>query len=137
MIDEHEIGERPQAAFLLSAKDPLTAEAYEEMLKRNGVEAVIEKLEPTGPFAAVSEIKGSIGAPINIYVSSRQLDYARRLVDDYDNEPVVFNTPPPALNRKSRVNQFIFALVIIMIFVIPLGVAFLVIASRVVRFFIK
>ena len=122
---------RPTAAFLLAANDLLTAEAYEHMLKKNGVEVVAERLEPKGPYAALSVKNGALGAPVNLYVSSMQLDLARRLVDAFDNQPVQFDTPPPVLNQKSRVNQIIFAIVVVLIFVIPIGVSILVIGQRI------
>ena len=227
-------------SFLLSAKDALTAEAYSEMLKKNGVDTITERLEPTGQFAALSQISstggslygstggslygssggpannaaggslygstggslyGSTGGsannaaggasansavnptansanhagnasvnsavnptanhagntsanhagnasanhvayaslspaffpPVNLYVLSEQLDYARDLVDEFDDSPVVFKTPAPVLNQKSRSRQFIFALVLILVFVIPIGVSLLAIVSRIIR----
>ena len=130
-MDVSRVDERPTAAFLLSANDLLTAEAYEVMLKKNGVEAILERLEPTGRYAALSEVSGQPGAPVNIYVLSSQIERARELVSEFDNRPIEFKTPPPALNQKSRVNQFLFAIVLFLIFVIPIGVSVLVIGQRI------
>ena len=128
--------ERPRAAFLLTAKDKLTAEAYEEMLKKRNIDAIVERCEPTGPYAAaIYECGGmAAGAPVNIYVPSDQLGLARNLVEEFNNQPIIYNSPPPVLNRKSRINQILFALAIFLIFVVPIGVSLYVIGTRIIRF---
>jgi len=131
------VAARAAATYLLTAKDRLTAGAYEEMLKKNGVAALLEQCEPSGRYGASMGAVSMAGAsPVNLYVQPGQLERARELVDYFDNHPVVFNTPPPKLNSKSRSSQLIFAFVIFVIFVIPIGISLFIIGQRVMRAFI-
>ena len=127
---------RARSAFLLTASDRLAAGAYEEMLKKNGISVILETNVPGGQFAVVMDVSGAAPAPsVNIYVPVYQRERARELADAFDNEPIVYNTPPPALNRKSRSGRLVFSLIVFIIFVVPIGLSLYVIADRVVRFF--
>jgi hypothetical protein len=131
------------AAFLLTAKDKLTAGAYEDMLKKNNVR-VVPEYRDMNPYAAISEtgrLQGGYNArgardayPVNLYVPSEQLERARELVEAFENEPIVYKTPPPVLNRKSRVNQVMFAFIIFFLIIMPIGMSLIVIGSRIFRF---
>ena len=126
------------SAFLLTAKDKLTAGAYEEMLKKNKIGVLLERRESSSPYGVIIESGGSpIASPVNIYVASEQLELARKLVDAYDNQPIVFKKPPPALNRKSRSSQALFALIIFLAFVVPIGASLIVIGSRIFNYFTR
>ena len=136
--------QRPSAAFLLSASDVLAAGAYEEMLRKNGIYVIQENRGPGGPYAAAEAARYTGGrrapglqapSPVNLYVSQDQLERARELAHAFDNEPVVYNTPVPPLNRKSAAGRVVFAAVIFFIFVIPLGVSLYIIVDRVIRLF--
>lgn len=149
--------------FLLNAKDENEAGAYCEALKKNRVRAIADKAAPTGlralPDSAIAtedsgaagaasaitgEASGAAGAAsaarpgsVNIYVDSGQIELARRVVDDFDSQPIVYGGPPPVLNQKSRSSQIVFAICMVLIFVIPLGVALMIVTTRIVRFFMK
>jgi len=134
--------EDKKSAFLLTANNRVTAGAYEEMLKKNNVSVVLENPEPAGRYVAVMESAGASGRPgdvnpVNLYVLSGQLERARALVEIFDNQPVVYNTPPPVLNSKSRLSQIIFALVIFLVFIFPIGISLFVLGDRIVRFFTR
>ena len=131
------------AAFLLSAQDKLTAGAYEEMLKKKNIMVVLEHRN-MNPYAAIAEsgrFSGAAGgnihsiSPVNLYVPSNQLTRARELIEEYDNQTIVYNTPPPVLNQKSRTSQALFAFIIFLIFVIPIGASIYVIGSRILSYF--
>ena len=125
------------SAFLLTAPDKLTAGAYEEMLRKNSIRAVLEQRDPT-PYAMVSDSAGAGAAatPVNIYVASGQLERARELIEAFDSQPIEYKTPPPALNQKSRSSQVLFIFILILIFVIPIGASIYAIAMRIARMFI-
>ncbi|MCL2059711.1 MAG: DUF2007 domain-containing protein [Oscillospiraceae bacterium] len=124
------------SAFLLAAPDKLTAGAYEDVLRKNSIIAVLEQREPS-PYAMVSGAAGPHGAsPVNIYVSTEQLGRARELIEAFDSQPIEYKTPKPALNRKSRTSQILFVFIIILIFVIPIGASIYAIGMRIARFFI-
>jgi len=133
-----DIDPRPSAVFLLSAKDKITADAYEAMLIKNGIPVMLESRGPGGRYAVVSEIKGSIGAsPVNLYVSEENIERARALVEAFDNDPIVYNTPTPPLNQKSRSGRLFFAIIIFFVFVVPLGVSLYIIGERILRGFFR
>ena len=125
-------------AFLLTVKDKLSAGAYEEMLRKNRINVLLERRETSGPYGVIIESGGSpVESPVNLYVAADQLERARILVDAFDNQPILFKKPPPALNRKSRSSQVLFTLIIILIFIVPLGASLIVIGSRIFNFFTR
>jgi len=129
-----------KSTFLLTANNRITAGAYEEMLKKNNVSVLLENLEPAGRYVAVMEgnnVAGRDANPVNLYVLFGQLERARELVEIFDNQPIVYNTPPPKLNQKSRMSQVIFALVIFLIIIVPIGISLFVLGDRIVRFFTR
>jgi len=129
-----------KSTFLLTANNRITAGAYEEMLKKNSVSVLLENLEPAGRYVAVMEgnnVAGRDANPVNLYVLFGQLERARELVEIFDNQPIVYNTPPPKLNQKSRMSQVIFALVIFLIIIVPIGISLFVLGDRIVRFFTR
>lgn len=133
-VGDGESGGAASAAFLLTANDILTAEAYEEMLRKHRIDVIAERREPASRYAAISETRGAAAAsPVNLYVSSDRLEQARGLVEEYDNSPVVYSSPPPVLNQKSRQNQILFAFFMVLIFVVPIGIALFVIGTRIIR----
>jgi len=126
--------EAPETVFLLSAKDRLTAGAYEEMLKKGGVAVRVEIGEPGGGLGALMDPGGPREAlPYNIYAPRGQLERARALADAFDCQPVVFKGPPPALNRKSRKSQIVFILALFLIFAVPIGLSLYAIVERILR----
>ena len=131
-------GASADAAFLLAANDKLTAGAYEEMLKKNKINVLLESREANAPYGVMLESGGMpVASPVNLYVPADQLVRARELVDAFDNQPIVYNKPPPVLNRKSRSSQVLFALIIFLVFVIPIGASLIVIGSRIFEFFAR
>ena len=126
---------RGAAAFLMTVPDKLTAGAYEEMLKKNNVAVTLEHRE-SYPFATISNAGGAAfnATSVNIYVSTEQLHRARELIEAYENQPIVYKTPPPVLNQKSRSSQALFAIIVILIFVIPIGASIYAIGSRILKF---
>ena len=129
---------RQATAFLMTAKDRLTAGAYEEMLKKNHIATVLESNESTGQYAVIMQISGQAGsASCNIYVPAEQLERARELVDDFDNQPYEYHAPPPGVRKKSRPNQLLFAFFMFLIFVVPIGISIYVIAHRIFRLFAR
>jgi hypothetical protein len=142
----HSPGKSVQSVFFMSASDRQTAEAYWEMLKKHGVAVLFEDCGPSGRVAAYKEAGGAApaaalkvapNAPVNLYVPSYQLERARELADAFENGPFVYNTPPPVLNRKSISGRLIFALVIFLVFLVPIGLSLYIIGERIVRFFAR
>ena len=125
-----------ESAFLLTAKDKLTAGAYEEMLRKNKIIVTIEHRETNNPYGVVIESGGqAVSSPFNLYVWSDQLDRARELVQMFDDQPIVYKSPLPRLNRKSRSSQILFGFVLFLVIVIPIAVSVYAIGKGIFRFF--
>jgi hypothetical protein len=126
--------------FVLAAKDPLEANAYEEMFAKNGLLVVKELCEPSGRVAA-SAIRGMGGggggsaapAGVNIYVQQRQLEKARELLDKFENEPVEYRTVLSDYRKKSKANQTLFGFLVFIIFIMPVAIAVAVIILKLAK----
>ena len=136
-IESEKSGRPGVAAFLMTAKDKLTGEAYEKMLRRNGVGVTSEPCEPIGLYAAVYGTGSRPDSSVNLYVRPDQLELARALVDEFENMPIVYKTPPPVLNQKSRTGQAAFLFVLFLIFAVPLAISVYVVGARIASFFIR
>jgi len=76
-------------------------------------------------------------ASVNLYVPADQLARARELIDEYENQPITYKTPPPALNQKSRTSQALFAVILFFVFIVPIGASIYAIGSRIIKYFAR
>ena len=76
-------------------------------------------------------------ASVNLYVPADQLARARELIDEYENQPITYKTPPPTLNQKSRTSQALFAVILFFVFIVPIGASIYAIGSRIIKYFAR
>ena len=120
-------------AFLISANEDLEAEAYEEMLAKNGVSVIKKDFVPSGSIATILAANTNVG--FNLYVLKENLDHAKDLLYRFENDPIEYDSTYASFNEKPRINYVKMYVQLLGFFGIPFLIALFSMILKVVKKF--
>ena len=127
------VPEIKDCVFLLSVKGQLDAEAYEEMLLKNGLSVIKELCGSYGTIDYLTSDKA--GKDVNLYVPPQDLSRARELVHRFETEQIDYQVSFADDHRHSAGSRLLFAFLICMIVVFPIALGVAILIGRIIRGF--
>ena len=120
-------------AFLLSVKGQLEAEAYEEMLSKNGLSVIKERCGSYGTIDYITSNQKT--SDVNLYVKTEDVERARELLLRFDTEQVDYQMSFSDDHRSSAGGRMLFAFLICLLVVFPIALGIATLIGKVIRGF--